>query len=222
MMTKQEVLDIILASPAGKVTERGFRKHFPEHYALLSELVFPDGFKFSQKIFHYLRDDLTLDAGRCGSCGKRTSFLGIVRGYAPFCSIACAMSNEGTKAKYKATCQKRYGVDNAFQSNGLMEKAKQTNLERYGAENPAQSSEVRERMKQTCLERYGVEHPLQNADIMRKAEATMVERYGTSHYTNKEKAKWTWREKSKDEVDRIVDARRSLKDKIATIQTQTY
>ena len=119
MMTKQEVLDIILASPAGKVTERGFRKHFPEHYALLSELVFPDGFKFSQKIFHYLRDDLTLDAGRCGSCGKRTSFLGIVRGYAPFCSIACAMSNEGTKAKYKATCQKRYGVDNAFQSNGL-------------------------------------------------------------------------------------------------------
>lgn len=55
------------------------------------------------------------------------------------------------KQKVKETFQKKYGVDNIFQTDYAKEKSKQTKLQRYNNENYRNI----EKIKQTCLEKYG-------------------------------------------------------------------
>ena len=42
-----------------------FKKRFPSHYAIISSWVFPSDFKFTQKIYHYIHNDVDLNLGIC-------------------------------------------------------------------------------------------------------------------------------------------------------------
>ena len=47
--------------------------------------------------------------------------------------------------KIKATCQKKYGVSNPFQSEIFKQKIRETNLKRYGVEYATQNSEIKKK-----------------------------------------------------------------------------
>lgn len=60
--------------------------------------------------------------------------------------------------KYKNTMQKRYGVDNYFQTEEFKKKKKETCLRKYGQESYQRTTESKERSRQTCLKKYGVDN----------------------------------------------------------------
>jgi len=97
---------------------------------------------------------------------------------------------------FKAGMMKKYGVENAFQSEIVKDKIKETCQERYGVEFAIQAPEIIERVnqtkislygqggwnpvkvKETSLERYGTENPRQSLEISEKINKTNLERYG--------------------------------------------
>lgn len=60
--------------------------------------------------------------------------------------------------KRKATCIKRYGVENPFAAECVKEKIISTNMKKYGVPYCTQNPTVAEKYRQTCMERYGVEN----------------------------------------------------------------
>jgi hypothetical protein len=97
--------------------------------------------------------------------------------------------NYNNRKKYKETCQKRFGVENPFQSSKIKEKSKETLLKNYEVEYPSKSKEIRkkvshtklkiygnenynnrEKAKQTCIKEYGVKSPMQNTKICEKQQ----------------------------------------------------
>ena len=44
--------------------ERIFKKRFPDHYKNICSLSFPESFRFSQKIYHYIHNDEELKLGK--------------------------------------------------------------------------------------------------------------------------------------------------------------
>lgn len=122
--------------------------------------------------------------------------------------------NKDTQAALRAdsvkrTCLKKYGVENAFQTDWVQKKIKATNLSRYGVERYSCTEQAKQRLKQTWqnksqeeidartakskqtnLKRYGVEVPAQSVVVIKKMQATNLERYGlTSILADKEKMK---------------------------------
>ena len=85
------------------------------------------------------------------------------------------------KEKVKATCLKKHGFENPFQSPEIKEKMKATWLKKYGFENPGQSHEVKEKRKETCLKNLGVENPSQSDTIKEQKIATCLENHGVEH-----------------------------------------
>lgn len=60
------------------------------------------------------------------------------------------------REKIKATCQRKYGVDNPGQAKQFKEKRLNTFRTRYGVDNASQMEGNRAKVKKTNLERYGV------------------------------------------------------------------
>ena len=110
MMKKDEILRRITEKPILAV-EHNLRERFPDAYAEIAGIRFPDGFNFQQKMYHYPHDDLELNNSCCGTCGKPTRFNGSVRVYLLYCSL--------TMEIYEDACRKGYGVENAFQSSNV-------------------------------------------------------------------------------------------------------
>lgn len=54
-MTKEEVLSILKTHPNGNIEESNFKKKIPEHYSEIIKWKFPDDFKWTQKLYHYLQ-----------------------------------------------------------------------------------------------------------------------------------------------------------------------
>ena len=79
--------------------------------------------------------------------------------------------------KYKATCFKKYGVENPFQSEYVKDKSKSTWLEKYGVEHPSKSKEIKLKKVNTCLEIYGVEYQFQSEDVKDKSKSTWLKKY---------------------------------------------
>ena len=96
-----------------------------------------------------------------------------------FC-LECTQNNK--QNKMKNTCLKKYGVDNATQSDVVKEKIKKTCIEKYGVESATKTNIVKEKMKKTCLERYGVDNATKTNIVKEKIKKTCLERYGETSY----------------------------------------
>lgn len=75
-----------------------------------------------------------------------------------------------TKNKIKSTCNEKYGVSYAFQSDTVKEKSKQTMRDRYGVDNAMQAEVIKEKAKQSMLNTYGHEYAAQVHDIRIKQQ----------------------------------------------------
>jgi|GEM_PF-1125140 len=74
------------------------------------------------------------------------------------------------RAKYEATCLKKYGNKFHMFSNAIREKIKKSNLEKYGVTCTLHYPETYEKTKKTNLKKYGFESHLQNIDIQKKIQ----------------------------------------------------
>jgi hypothetical protein len=105
---------------------------------------------------------------RC-SCGVETSknfeMLNVYR--LPYCE-ECSKVKMIEKAK--ATCMKKYGVDNAGKDPEIILRIKHIFTEKYGI-HPKKTQEVQDKWKATCLKVYGG-HPNQNKEVQAKSEAS--------------------------------------------------
>lgn len=105
---------------------------------------------------------------RC-SCGVETSkkfeMLNLYR--LPYCEQC---SKVKIVEKGKATCMKKYGVDNASKDPEIIDKIKESWKQNFGG-HPKQNKEVQDKWRATCLKVYGG-HPNQNKKVQAKSEAT--------------------------------------------------
>ena len=185
------------------------KKNYPLDYELIMKCY---GSKFGEKLYNYIHPG---EVHNCIMCGKPTTFNSIEHGYRRYCGSKCSAKDPVKKAKVKATCLERYGVENprqakefqqkskatclekygveyAIVSDVVKQKTKQTNLERYGVEYPGASDVVKQKIKQTSLERYGVENPGAHAIAREKAKLTCLKRYGDENYNNRKKSRDTY------------------------------
>lgn len=56
-MTKEELKNLVLSNPR-KCNYKFIKSNFPEIYNEIISIYFPDDFTFSQKLYHYMNDDL--------------------------------------------------------------------------------------------------------------------------------------------------------------------
>lgn len=213
----KKLKEIIFSSLKGLTQESRVKFHFPLNYNEIISWEFPENFTFIQKLYHYLNEDPDLLLiGRCLKCGKLTTFRNITMGYSQYCSIKCQQNCELNKQKCKETWnnkteeeikQWKENLSNSWTKESkriMVERCKQTCLESYGVESYSQTDEFKNKVKQTKLERYGDE----NYCPVEKIRKTKLERYNDPNYCNVEKCKETWHNKTKDEIEGIVNLRK--------------
>ena len=116
-----------------------------------------------------------INIGCSNEFNKKFIILCKTNGYCKGCTIRIGRN------KAKATTLKKYGVENAMQSEEFQKKMKATNLKRHGVENPFQSEEVQKKMKAAILKRYGVEYAMQSEEVQKKMKATNLDKYGVEY-----------------------------------------
>ena len=115
--SKENVLDFLLnynPDISGYLTKKiGFKKFFPELYNEFKQIVFPlecDLWTFTQKLYHFLHNDLDLHLGICNECKtNRCKFINFKNGYKQFCCNHCSSTNEETLNKKNKTISDKYG-----------------------------------------------------------------------------------------------------------------
>lgn len=121
---------------------------------------------------------------KCSKCHEDKDIL-LLNLKFPFICFKCKAkingNNDLIKAKRKATCIAKYGVENPFQSEEKKAKIHQTCIERYGYANAAQVPEFIEKQKKTNLERYGVTCTLNTQENIDKKKQTWIEHYGVDN-----------------------------------------
>lgn len=191
MYNFDDVLIQIKANPMYLCNERNFKKKFSDIYIQILKLSFPSDFKFSQKLYHFLYDDIELKLGTCPICGKRCPYRNFILGYRHHCSQKCSAIDVNTREKCRRTCQSIYGHDNPMKSQIVQEKFRQTCQEKYGHDTNLQCEETKEKIKVTNNIRYGCDNVFQNEEIKEKSRQTKLERYGDENYNNRDKCKET-------------------------------
>ena len=78
---KNKILGLIKSQPKKYLQEAVFKRCFYEMYEYMEHSAFPEHFTFQQRLYHYLYDDIGLKLGRCEVCGKRTKFVGFLKGF---------------------------------------------------------------------------------------------------------------------------------------------
>ena len=99
------------------------------------------------------------------------------------------------KKKKEKTCLKKFGIENQTQSPEIKEKIKKTCLKKYRAYPPSRSEAVKNNIKNACLNKYGVESYMKTPDFIKLKNSK----------ENILKCKKTWKNKSKKEMEIIVD-----------------
>ena len=95
---------IILTKSYRSITkEYKFKEYFPEIYIKIQSITFPADFSWSQKLYHYLNDDLDFKIGLCPICGNRCTYRNISLGYSKYCSYSCLNKSDEHKSKVKNT-----------------------------------------------------------------------------------------------------------------------
>ena len=201
-MDKNEIVKLILSGEYGLLREERFKKTFPKIYGDFKKWEHTKeemlGWKFKQKLWHFLQDDFELDLGKCCECGERSKLVRFSVGYKKFCSVKCANKNQIHNDKIKQTCREKYG-DEKYNNRELCkqtkqerygdvkynnrDKARETCVEIYGYEYYSQTDEYKNRIKQTCLDKYGVDNPNKCEKIRKKSEQTCLKKYGNIIYT---------------------------------------
>lgn len=126
-----------------------FKKRFPYHYEKICSWKFPSDFKFTQKIYHYINNDVDLNLGIC-RCGKRCKFKNYKQGYYKHCSNRCSQIDENTIEKRTLTNFKKYGTDNPAKCSIVKEKQIHTNNIRYGHNSPSCVDEINEKQRKSA------------------------------------------------------------------------
>lgn len=126
-------------------------------------------------------DDIRCCCKNCHKNGKHRNVKNVFAGYNDYCSKKCMHESSQRKARYKQTCIKRFGCENASQNEEIKGKKAHAALEKYGVKNPAQSSIVKKRIEQTSLERYGARCSFQAESIKEKSKKTLLKNYGVEH-----------------------------------------
>jgi len=157
---------------------------------------------------------------KCKICEKRTKYVGLSKGYNPWCCKKC--SNKYRQLKVEESNMLKYNVKNVsnvkeisdkrnkiniekfgykcpLNNPDIQKKSKETCLEKYGVEYVCQSKEFKEKSKQTCLEKYGVEYSLQSKEVREKGKETCLNKYKKKYYFQtqefKDKSTKTWLKK---------------------------
>ena len=73
ILSKDEVYAIIKGKPLAYIQEPKFKKNFPNIYNDVLKWSFPEGFSWTQKLYHYFNDDRGFNLGKC-ECGNRCTF----------------------------------------------------------------------------------------------------------------------------------------------------
>lgn len=141
---------------------------------------FPDHFTWSQKLYHYLKDDLTFELGICPICGSRCKYRGINFGYSNYCSRSCLNKSDEHKNKVKNTINTKYGNRGEFYKR-RHEKYETTCRKKYGVKNVSQLDTVKFKKEQTTLSHFGVKHTLESKELRKKYENTCLEKYGSKN-----------------------------------------
>lgn len=137
----------------------------------------------------------------CPICGKPVKVLFEY-------DINRCCSTECTNELRRRTCQSKYGVDIASQSDEVrsklkasalsdetVEKRRQTSIERWGVDNPSKNPDVRakisatvrskecqSKMQATCISRYGTPYAMQSPEGLLRYRETIEEKYGVPYY----------------------------------------
>lgn len=93
------------------------------------------------------------------------------------------MKSEAGMAEYKASMQKKYGVDYTWEIPEVVEKAKNSTLEHFGVTVSSQAEEVKKTQAETNMRVYGSKCALQNPEVGKKTRASIRRIYGVDHYS---------------------------------------
>ena len=214
-MIKTDLIEFLKSHPIGYTSEKNFQKHFPFHYNEIIKINFPDDFTFSQKIYHYLNDDLSCSLGLCPTCHKRTKYKGINIGYLQHCSPTCSSIDKNVQNKTKMTCLQKYGVDVASKSTEIKNKQKQTCLQKYGVDNYSKTQEYIEKVKNTNNKKYSCDFFVQTKQFKTQSIKTKIDKYNDGNFVNTPKIKETKLKLYGDENYNNID-------KIKTTTIQKY
>lgn len=171
---------------------------------------------------------------RCIVCGKDVQYIGLpgkVFGkgedklFKPFCCKSCANKHNYEKAKKtkiekygssnneqkrKQTCLEKYGDEN-YNNH---EQTVKTNIERYGGVAPACNEEIHNKIVKSFKKTYAEK----GDEIDAKKKQTTLERYGDENYRNVEQIKETWKNKSEEQRQVILNrTRQTLIEKYGNI-----
>ena len=203
--SKKDVFNFIISSKQSKslISKKLFSHLFGELYSDFITYDFPNYFKFSQQLYHYLNDDMNFELEKCEICGNKKRFLNFKKGYNKTCSKECGriLSVANYKQtclekygvdnfsktieygeKFRKTCLKKYKTDNPFKNEDIKNKIKQTNLIKYGVENPSANEQIKKKKVNTCLSNFGVYYPSQSTNVQNKYKQTCLEKYGVENY----------------------------------------
>jgi hypothetical protein len=137
----------------------------------------------------------------CHSCGKEISkFHSFETGFTRHCCAKCCGKNPATYEERKKFNQKKYGVDNVFQSTVVKKKMTDTFQKKYAVDRYQQTAEfsakmtataakrtnetraeITEKRKATNIEKFGVEFPLQSLEIQQQLKDTCMKKYGVDN-----------------------------------------
>lgn len=165
------------------LTNNNFCKHIKNHNILPKE--------YYDK---YLKKE---NEGICPTCGKETSFINIIKGYAWHCNQKCANNNPNILNTKKQTCLKHFGTTSylttkharqrckeTLQLDSVKEKRNTTMKEKYGASSTMHSQEILDKIKKTNRERYGSDYPFQSKEIQEKCIQTLQKNYNVTNPYN--------------------------------------
>lgn len=82
----------------------------------------------------------------CPSCGKKTTFKSITKGYRDHCSLKCMRADPVVTAKRENTCLSRYGAKHNWQRGVSRTKQYETCEKRYGNKFPQKTEIIKEKV----------------------------------------------------------------------------
>ena len=100
-MTKKELFEYLKTvkdKSGGLKKKESIKKNYPELYAEMEKIKFPDNYSFTQKLWHFLQDDFSIH--KC-KCGNNLHFIDFKKGYRTYCSTSCPCVVEYNKTTLK-------------------------------------------------------------------------------------------------------------------------
>lgn len=97
--------------------------------------------------------------------------------------------------------------------NKCIEKFKASCLKRYGVENPSQAPNVKDKKKKTFINHYGVDNVWKSEEFQRQINEIMMKKYGVLRLTNGEKTSRALLSKTNEEKAESLEKRKNTNHK---------